>query len=172
MKTKSCKICWKEIPKWLNNVCSQKCQNKKQELKEKEKKQIVKMKKSVSVSALSKKADTLWSEVVRMRGACEYCGKTEYLNAHHIFWRNNKSLRWETLNGICLCSGCHTFSSVFSAHKTPTEFTYWLESVRWKEYIDTLTEMAHIPMKVTPELLQDYIHTFKYKLEQWTFTNK
>lgn len=165
MKDKTCVVCNKIIPKGLNNVCSVKCQNKKKELKEKERKQVAKIKKSVSISVLSKKADNLWSEVVRMKGSCEYCGKTEYLNAHHIFGRNNKSLRWETLNGICLCSGCHTFSSVFSAHKTPTEFTYWLESVRGKEYMDKLTEMAHIPMKVTPELLQEYIATFKRKLE-------
>ncbi len=30
-------------------------------------------------------------------------------------------------NGITLCPGCHTFSSVFSAHKTPEAFTRWFK---------------------------------------------
>lgn len=162
--TKPCRHCWKEMPKWLANVCSFKCNEKYVLQKEKEKKKALKAKKQVSIASLSKVADILWSRVVRTPWACEYCGKKDYLNAHHIFGRNNKSVRWEKSNGICLCSGCHTFSNEFSAHKTPSEFTYWLEGVRWRDYMDKLQELAHIPMKVTPEYLQEQILYFKKEL--------
>lgn len=158
--TKPCKICGKEMPKWLNNVCSTKCQKE----KEKQKRKTEKLKKSVSVSVLSKKADILWSEVIRSVWACEYCGKKDYLNAHHIFGRNNRSTRWEISNWICLCSGCHTFSSTFSAHKNPYLFSKWLEEYKWMDYMECLTKISQIPMKVTPEILQEYILNFKQRL--------
>ncbi len=158
--TKPCNICQKQMPKWLNNVCSSKCQKE----KEKNKRKTARLKKQVSVASLSKVADDLWSKVVRMSWVCEYCWEKEYLNAHHIFGRNNKSVRWEVSNGICLCSWHHTFSNEFSAHKTPSEFTYWLEKRRWRDYMDNLQEMAHIPMKVTSEYLQEQILYFKKQL--------
>jgi hypothetical protein len=48
--------------------------------------------------SLPKKADDLWSKCVRIKGVCEVCGKKEYLNAHHIFSRHNKSTRWDVDN--------------------------------------------------------------------------
>lgn len=163
--TKPCKNCQKEMPKWLANTCSPKCFEKLKKTKEKEKRKIDREKKAISVSALGKKADTLWSIVIRQAGACEYCGKTENLNAHHIFGRNNKSVRWEVSNGICLCAGCHTFSSVFSAHKNPYLFSKWLEEYKWMDYMGKLTQLSQIPIKVTPDILKEYIDTFNYILE-------
>jgi len=91
------------------------------------------------------KLDDAWSELVKLRAGnkCEYCGKKSPLNSHHIFSRSKKSTRWLPENGICLCVGHHTFSSTFSAHKTPTEFTYWLERYKGKNFIDTLTIKAN-----------------------------
>ena len=107
----------------------------------------------------------LWSQAVKLNygNACAYCLTDENLNSHHIFGRNNKSVRWELDNGICLCAGHHTFSSSFSAHKTPTEFTYWLESVPsfGRIKLDALQAKAHEPLKVTSEYLQERIEFFK-----------
>lgn len=169
VKDKICKYCSKTFTptQSLQNTCSYAHFVKYQEQKEKEKKKIAKLKKSVSVSVLWVKADKLWSEVIRSVWECEYCGKKDNLNAHHIFWRNNKSVRWEKSNGICLCAGCHTFSSTFSAHKTPSEFTYWLESVRGRNYMDNLQELAHIPTKITSEYLQEQIEYFKKILSEY-----
>lgn len=116
---------------------------------------------------LEKKVDKLWSECIRKVWKCEYCWKTEYLNAHHIFSRNNKSVRWELINGICLCSGCHTFSSKFSAHQTPTEFTIWLENKRWRVYLDQLQSLAHIPLKITQDYLEEKIKYLKRYIEEY-----
>lgn len=115
---------------------------------------------------LEKKVDKLWSECIRKVWKCEYCFKKEYLNAHHIFSRSNKSVRWEISNWICLCSGCHTFSSKFSAHQTPTEFTRWLENKRWKNYLDNLEKLAHIQLKVTIEYLEEKVKIFKEILNE------
>ena len=91
------------------------------------------------------KLDLAWSKLVKLRakGKCEVCGKTSPLNSHHIFSRSNRSVRWDVSNGVCLCVGCHTFSSKFSAHKTPTEFTYWLENNKGREFLDRLALKAH-----------------------------
>ena len=75
--------------------------------------------------------DKLWSMIIRKAGKCLYCGKTENLQAHHIITRSIMSLRWELANGVCLCPGCHTLSSKFSAHKTPIEFIQWFGMERY-----------------------------------------
>ena len=116
--------------------------------------------------SLPKKADDLWSKVVRKVWACAVCWKKENLNAHHIFTRHNKSTRWDLDNGICLCSWCHVFSDTFSAHKTPTEFTYWLEKQYSREYLETLNRKANTPLHVEPEFLKATIIYLKSQL--WT----
>lgn len=84
--------------------------------------------------------DELWSKLIKIRAwlRCEYCWGTKFLNAHHIFTRNNYSTRYDLDNGICLCSKHHTLSSTFSAHKTPMEFTEWILAQRWQERYDRL----------------------------------
>ena len=98
------------------------------------------------------KLDDAWSLLVKLRAGmkCEYCGKTSPLNSHHIFSRSKKSTRWLPDNGICLCVGHHTFSSTFSAHKTPTEFTYWFERYKGKDFVEKLTIKAHQHSKLHP----------------------
>ena len=158
-----CKNCWKEFQKFnsLQKTCTKKCQD----LLDKEKRKAKKEQKAMSISVLSKLADKKWSECVRSIGYCEYCGSKDNLNAHHIFSRHNKSVRWELSNGICLCAKHHTFSDEFSSHKTPTEFTRRLDNYKGKWYLDTLQELAHTPLKVTSEYLQERIKFFKNQLD-------
>lgn len=87
----------------------------------------------------------MWAAKVRSVGACEYCGKTEYLNAHHIYTKHNYSVRWDLDNGICLCAGHHTFNSKFSAHKTPAEFMEWIKEKRGLEWYERLRQKARTP---------------------------
>jgi len=98
---------------------------------------------------LDKKLDILWSSIVKQRAGnkCEHCGKTRNLNSHHVFGRRNRSVRWEISNGCCLCPACHTFSSVFSAHQTPTAFTKWIIAQRGEEWHEELMLMANTPRK-------------------------
>jgi len=125
---------------------------KTQNIKKKEKKQN-------SISSLTKKADILWSECVKIRDwyKCAYCGKKEHLNSHHLFTRSRKSTRWDIDNGISLCSWHHTLSSTFSAHQTWLEFFEWLEKQKGREWIDKLSTKSRWIIKVTPDFIKSEI---------------
>jgi len=161
MKTKKCKICWKEFTQYssLDKFCSIKCKKENDKLK----KQKIKEKKRLSVSVLTKVADTLWSKIIKERAfnTCEYCWKTTYLNSHHLFTRARRNTRWDLDNWICLCSACHTLSSNFSAHKCPIEFTKRIENLKWKEFIEELSKKSQINIKVNSEYLLDKIKELK-----------
>ncbi len=77
-------------------------------------------------SILTKKLDKICSDIVRIKGYCERCGPhihQEYsiLQCAHIYSRTYRSTRWDFLNLLCLCAGCH-----FAAHKKPLEFSEWV----------------------------------------------
>ena len=82
-----------------------------------------------------KKADNLCSLIIRKRGRCENCSRSEGVQLHcaHIVGRNNHTLRFDFINMLCLCAGCHRW-----AHDNPDEFTdFWRK--KWpsrKVYID------------------------------------
>ena len=97
-----------------------------------------------------KKLDDIWREKIYAKAGnkCEFCGKTERLNAHHIYSRSNHAVRWYIPNGICLCVSHHVFSSSFSAHKTPMEFVEWIMAERGKKWHDNLLKEK---MKIVKE---------------------
>ena len=99
--------------------------------------------------SLDKQLDQAWSKLVKLRAdmKCEYCGKTTYLNSHHIYSRSKMSVRWDEINGICLCSGHHTLISTFSAHKTPLDFIDWLKEYKGDAFIDKLRTIANTHKK-------------------------
>ena len=76
------------------------------------------------VSYYRDKADELFSQYIRLRdGKCLKCGKTTSLQCSHIEGRRNMRLRFDPMNAITLCAGCHLFWS----HKEPRQFVAWLE---------------------------------------------
>ena len=99
---------------------------------------------------IDKRLDDTWAKLVKLRAGnkCEVCQKTTHLNSHHIYSRAKKSTRWHPKNGVCLCVGCHVFSSRFSAHKTPLEFVDWLIRQKGQDYIDKLTIRANTVSKL------------------------
>ena len=121
------------------------------------------------------KLDDAWSLLVKLEAGfkCEYCGTDKNLNSHHIYSRSNRSVRWDESNGVCLCVAHHTFSSGFSAHKTPLEFVYWLEEEYGKVYMDELRLKANSTKKwmkyEKEELLKelnDKIENYKQKIKE------
>jgi len=124
------------------------------------------------------KLDDAWSELVKLEAgySCEVCGKeASYnkegklvgLNSHHIYSRSKRSVRWDETNGVCLCVGCHTFSSSFSAHKTPTEFTYWLHEVYGDEYMDELKRKAHKTVKWFKHEKEELLEQLQEKIKKY-----
>jgi predicted restriction endonuclease len=80
----------------------------------------------LSQAKLIKKLDKLFSKIVRERAGyrCLKCGTiSKYTQTAHVFSRNNRSVRWDLDNGICLCYYCH----IMWAHREPVEFTEWIQ---------------------------------------------
>lgn len=100
-------------------------------------------------TGIDKQLDDAWSLLVKIKAdnMCEYCYKQTPLNSHHVYSRSKKSTRWSLSNGVCLCVGHHTFSSTFSAHKTPTEFTEWVLKKRGEKWFNSLRLDAHKTVK-------------------------
>ncbi len=112
---------------------------------------------------IKKRLDKLWSQIIRSKGSCEICGKTEYLNAHHVIGRRKLATRWDLRNGACLCSSCHTFSQN-SAHQNPIWFDQWLRNNRPEDY-KHLQEKQWEIKKFTKKELELLEVALKEKLE-------
>ncbi len=63
--------------------------------------------KRVSAKQAKAKATSLHSRIVRARGACENCGRTENLQCAHVVSRRYAQTRTRLDNAFCLCAGCH-----------------------------------------------------------------
>lgn len=126
----------KRLIKFYEKPTSLKCDECKRKAK--------RVKKQSSKGYIAEKQDNIWARFIKDNAGnkCEYCGKKENLNSHHIFSRSNRAVRHDLDNGCCLCSGCHVFSSVFSAHKTPLEFTMWLIDERGQDWFQRLRAKA------------------------------
>lgn len=145
---KICKECGRPNPFPRQGHCSLECFKLIQEKKALAKVAKKKREKWVKARGVTdEKCNKLWSQIVRSPGKCEYCGKTEHLQAHHIFGRSNKAVLWDVDNGVCLCAGCHKFSRIFSAHETPTEFTIWLFEYKGDIFMENLRAKARVITK-------------------------
>lgn len=173
MRCKQCKVRMEKTDKvFFDNInwryCSKSCRlnfvrAKQKKLYDRAKLKKVKdrVKKQNSISYLTKEADKLWSEAVKIEYnyecQVEWCEKRNYLNSHHLFTRSRKNTRWDIDNWICLCAGHHTLSSHFSAHQTPLEFFEWLEWLKGRDWIDRQSLKSRIVCKVTPDLIKQHI---------------
>ena len=92
-------------------------------------------------------ADSAFSTAVRMsrNHTCEHCQRTDgKMEAAHIYGRANKSVRWDTMNILCLCFRCHL---QFTAN--PLDFEDWLRSYFGDGYLEILNEKRHRIQKDT-----------------------
>lgn len=81
------------------------------------------------------KADDLFRQIVRSRGACERCGERRYdlLQTSHIFSRMYNNTRCDEDNALCLCASCH---AKFGAN--PLEHAEFVKSLYGDERYDAL----------------------------------
>lgn len=84
----------------------------------------------------------LWGDIVKRVGKCEYPGCTvnaTQLHPHHYFNKNNHSVRYDPMNGICLCHIHHTNGNE-AAHLDPDWKEKWLASGKRPEgWLEELT---------------------------------
>jgi len=107
-------------------------------------------------------ADIAFSKAVRTaRPACEYCGRTDTLEAAHIFGRRSKSVRWDTLNVVVLCHHHHRHFT-----ENPLEFTRWLEGYVGRGYLDILNEKRNQTFKTTKAIRSDIAKHYRQELKK------
>ena len=109
-----------------------------------------KRKKKSRRKGIEDRLDDLWRRVVYKRAGnrCEYCGRGDTLNAHHIFSRSNRAVRWDVDNGACVCVAHHTFGTV-SFHKSPLAMTEFINNKRGQEWYNRLMTAAGQPGKMS-----------------------
>ena len=99
-------------------------------------------------SSLTRKLDVITSEIVRSRGFCQRCGKTnDTLQCCHIYSRTYRGTRWLLDNCLCMCASCH-----FYTHKNPLEFAQFVNNYLGYEKVRKLTETKE---KLTQYKLSD-----------------
>ena len=101
------------------------------------------LKKKKSARYTRKKADILFSQIVRKRGYCEKCGSTYNLNCAHIISRRYTATRFREDNCFCLCHPCHFY---FTYH--PLEFEEFVISKIGEAKYQQLKVMARQITKV------------------------
>jgi hypothetical protein len=103
------------------------------------------------------KLDKAWGAAIHARGTCEVgtdCAGP--LQAHHIFSRQLRRLRFDVRNGALLCARHH----FLYAHQRPLEFADWLREHRPEDY-DYLIEAAREIANYTPADLRDMLAEFE-----------
>jgi hypothetical protein len=84
-----------------------------------------------------RKADALFSKVIRSKGGCANCPTVENLQCAHGFSRRYRSVRWDERNAFALCRGCH----VYFTHR-PLEWDEWLRRVWGDDLYAVLRTLA------------------------------
>jgi hypothetical protein len=99
---------------------------------------------------LINKLDLLFSEVVRSIGECEKCGAKNNLQCCHINSRRFHHTRWNQLNALCLCAGCH-----FWSHQHPRAFGKFVDEYYGDGTMDEIDQLSNSIEPITIEELQD-----------------
>lgn len=82
-------------------------------------------------------ADKYFSLCVRLANdnICETCGKFGRMEASHVYSRRHRTIRWDTLNIMCQCNGCHR-----QWHESPLRSFQWFEKQYGSGRVDLLRE--------------------------------
>lgn len=91
--------------------------------------------------------DYLWATKVKeiFNKTCMWCGGHKVLSADHIFTSSHYATRWNLMNGIALCAGCH----IFKKRRAPMEWS--------------LIVLDHLPLKEAKALRK--LHKSKVEID-------
>ena len=177
---KLCKTCGCEAFKWrtkclkcINKETIEKAKKKKQEEKIKVRKEKAKVKKQNSISYLTKKADTIFSEYIRKRDCllttwtlerwiCITCWEQkEYkqFDCWHFITRWNKSVRWDEYNCNLQCKVCNWWC-------WGRQYEHWIaiDKKYWSGTAEKLLVKSRTVFKLSPEILNTIIIAYTEKL--------
>ena len=99
--------------------------------------------------------DRLWRLAILVRAffICERCGKKKMsgeLEAHHIYSRAMKGVRWLIENGSCLCRECHRWVTV-----NPKEAREWYREKKGEEWFEEISKRKREICRRTDEELKE-----------------
>lgn len=96
--------------------------------------------------------DDWFSKCVRKRAGwrCECCMNTETLQCAHIYGRREKSVRWDGMNALSLCSACHRRFT-----ENPLDFAKFCIARLGRAHMDILNEKRQYKLKTTAALRKD-----------------
>jgi len=106
------------------------------------------------------KLDKVFSQVVRQVGECERCGGHQSLQCAHINSRRFLHTRWNQLNAVCLCAGCH-----FWAHQHPRAFGKWVDEYLGEGTMDEIDKLSYETTPLTLEEMQETYERLKLQIE-------
>jgi len=113
---------------------------------------------------LEKQLDLAFSEFVRLRadGKCDMCGrKGGKLDAHHLFKRSRRSVRWDTLNGVALCFRCHRLGAHSPDFGDQANFHKWCVDTYGTTMLDRLEAESHQIVKMSIPDLEEKLDQLK-----------
>jgi 5-methylcytosine-specific restriction endonuclease McrA len=90
--------------------------------------------------------DDLWRRIIRTPCVCERCGQESEekdFEADHVVSRGNLRLRWNLLNGVCLCIVCH--KQKHETSMTEIEYQVWFRKeypARWQYLQELKNQLA------------------------------
>ena len=107
------------------------------------------------------KIDAVVSDLVREAAQeCVICRRSNVrLEAMHIYGRRLKSLRWDLMNLISGCHGCHRRMT-----ENPLEFTDWLLKRFGQGYMDILREKRNLVKRWKPWEKDEMYRHYKSEL--------
>lgn len=97
-------------------------------------------------------ADTYFSKCIREANdyTCEWCGAVgrgddifKRMECSHVYSRRHRTIRWHSMNGNCLCNGCHK-----KWHESPLAAFAWFENKFGAARVELLREKMNCKVKV------------------------
>lgn len=111
-----------------------------------------------SPKGMKLRADKLFSQIIRSRGACQACGKTLNLQCAHVISRRFANTRCDEDNAFCLCAGCHMY---YTDH--PVEFgTFVLTLMDEADY----TALTARSQRTTKVVWVDVVQRLKLRAQE------
>jgi hypothetical protein len=112
------------------------------------------------------KLDNITRQIIKKRdkNICQRCGKfADGQGCHwaHIYGRRSFILRWDLLNSLVLCAGCHRWW-----HENPLESENWFRDkfIARHQYLQNLRQKTTKTIKTSA--LQDLLEVHRKKLKE------
>lgn len=115
--------------------------------------------KKTDTRKLKDEADRLCGQLVRSRGACARCGKTQNLQWAHIIRRNYAATRTDETGAWCLCASCHWLTE-----KEADEFMLLVEQTIGLEHFYVLKARAKAGVKTSASFWASEVDRLKTAL--------